>query len=66
MSSAAVVIGIILAPLAIRLMSGLLFGVGPYDPMTLVAVPTLLALISIAASTIPAMRAARRASVSFR
>jgi len=59
-------IGIIVARAAIRLMSGLLFGVGPYDPMTIAAVTAFLALIPIAASTIPAVRAARRASTSFR
>lgn len=61
-----IVIGIVLAPLALRLMSRLLFGVGPFDPVTLLTVAALLAGVSIAASTIPAVRAARLASVSFR
>jgi putative ABC transport system permease protein len=59
-------IGVVLAPIALRLTSGLLFGVGPFDPATLAAVAVLLAGVSVAASTIPAMRAARLASVSFR
>jgi predicted permease len=61
-----VAIGVALAPMALRLTSGLLFGVGPFDPTTLLAVAVLLAGVSIAASTIPAVRAARLASVSFR
>ena len=44
----------------------LLFGVGPFNPATLVAVVALLTAVSIAASTIPAVRAAWCASVSFR
>lgn len=59
-------IGLVLAPMALRLTSGLLFGVGPFDPTTLLAVTVLLAGVSIAASTIPAVRAARLGSASFR
>jgi putative ABC transport system permease protein len=66
LTAAGVAIGIVLAPMALRLTSGLLFGVGPFDPVTLVTVAALLAGVSIAASTIPAVRAARLASVSFR
>ena len=58
--------GVVLAPMALRLTSGLLFGVGPFNPATLLAVSVLLAGVSMAASTIPALRAARLASVSFR
>jgi ABC-type antimicrobial peptide transport system permease subunit len=61
-----VAIGVVLAPMALRLTSGLLFGVSPFDPATLVAVAVLLAGVSVAASTIPAVRAARLASVPFR
>jgi predicted permease len=59
-------VGIVLAPAALRLASGLLFGVGPFDPMTLLAVAALLAVVSLAAATIPALRAARSAVVPFR
>lgn len=59
-------IGVVLAPMALRLTRGLLFGVGPFDPVTLLIVAVLLASVSLAASTIPAVRAARLASVSFR
>ena len=66
LTGAGVAIGIVLAPMALRLTSGLLFGVGPFDPVTLVTVAAVLGGVSIAASTIPAVRAARLASVSFR
>jgi ABC-type antimicrobial peptide transport system permease subunit len=61
-----VAIGLVLAPMTLRWMGGLLFGVGPFDPVTLLAVAGLLAGVSLAASAIPAARAARLASVSFR
>jgi putative ABC transport system permease protein len=61
-----VAIGVVLAPMALRLTGGLLFGVGPFNAATLLAVVALLSAVSIAASTIPALRAARLASVSFR
>jgi predicted permease len=61
-----VAIGVVLAPMALRLASGLLFGVSPFDPTTLLTVAGLLAAVSLSASTIPAVRAARQASVSFR
>jgi len=41
-----------------RLLSGILFGVGARDPMTLVFVPALLAVVSLLACYIPARRAA--------
>jgi putative ABC transport system permease protein len=66
LTAVGVAIGVVLAPMALRLTSGLLFGVGPFDPVTLLTVAALLAGVSIAASTIPAVRAARLASVSFR
>jgi len=40
-----------------RLMSTLLFGVKPTDPLTFVAVPLFLALVALAATWIPARRA---------
>jgi hypothetical protein len=59
-------IGSVATPMALRLTSGLLFGVGPFDPATLVTVTVLLTVVSVAASAIPAIRAARIASTSFR
>jgi putative ABC transport system permease protein len=66
LTAAGIAIGLVLAPMALRLTSGLLFGVGPFDPMTLLTVAALLAGVSIAASAVPAARAAQLASVSFR
>jgi putative ABC transport system permease protein len=42
-----------------RLLSGLLFGVEATDPLTFAAVPALLALTALAATAVPARRAAR-------
>jgi predicted permease len=44
---------------AARLMSGLLFGVDPYDPLTFGAVVAVLTLVALAACGIPARRALR-------
>jgi len=53
------VIGVVATPLALRLASGLLFGVAPFDPWTLAAVAAALAAVSACAAAIPAYRAAR-------
>jgi putative ABC transport system permease protein len=66
LTAVGVAIGIVLASMALRLTSGLLFGVGPFDPVTLLTVAVILAGVSIVASTIPAFRAGRLASASFR
>jgi ABC-type lipoprotein release transport system permease subunit len=42
-----------------RLIAKLLFGVSATDPLTLVAVSSLLALVALAACYIPARRATR-------
>jgi predicted permease len=42
-----------------KLMQGLLFGVAPHDPVTLIGVMVLMAAVGIAACWIPAVRAAR-------
>ena len=42
-----------------RLMQGLLFGVQPHDPVTLVGVSAVMALVGVLACWIPALRAAR-------
>lgn len=42
-----------------RSLSALLFGVQPLDPISFVSAPVLLGLVALAASAIPAMRAAR-------
>jgi ABC-type lipoprotein release transport system permease subunit len=42
-----------------RALEGALFGVTPVDPITLIAVASLLAVVATAASLIPARRAMR-------
>jgi ABC-type antimicrobial peptide transport system permease subunit len=42
-----------------RLIRGLLFGVTPYDPVTLAGVAVVMAAVGIAACWLPALRAAR-------
>ena len=58
---AGLVIGLALAIAAGRVMRApsLLFGLQPSDPATLAAACLLLALVAIAASLVPARRAAR-------
>jgi putative ABC transport system permease protein len=52
-----VVLGILAALVAMRQLSGLLFGVSPYDPVTFGAVALLLMLVALLACYIPARRA---------
>ena len=54
-----VAIGVVATPLSLRLASGLLFGVGAFEPWTLAAVAAALGLVSGCAAAIPAYRAAR-------
>ena len=56
---AGLLIGVMGALAITRLLSGLLFGVTPTDPATLVAVAVLLAIDSIAASLVPPVHATR-------
>jgi putative ABC transport system permease protein len=56
---AGLLIGVMGALAITRLLSGLLFGVTPTDPATFVAVAVLLAIVSIAASLVPAVHATR-------
>jgi ABC-type antimicrobial peptide transport system permease subunit len=51
--------GLVLAPAAALLLGGLLYGVAALDPVTLVAVPVVLALTVAAAVAAPALRATR-------
>ena len=53
------VLGVVGALLVSRLIRGLLFGVEPSDPVTLVAVLTVMGVVGVAACWIPALRAAR-------
>jgi predicted permease len=52
-------LGVVGAILAARVIQGLLFGVEPHDPATFVGVALLIAGIGLAACWIPAVRAAR-------
>ena len=56
---AGVAIGVGLSLGATRLVSSLLFGVTPNDPLTLAGAAVLLAAVALAAGAIPARRAAR-------
>jgi ABC-type antimicrobial peptide transport system permease subunit len=53
------VVGVVGASVAARVIRGLLFGVAPHDPVTFIAVAVMMAAIGIAACWIPALRAAR-------
>ena len=52
-------IGLVAAALLVRLIASLLYGVSPFDAATLAAVSILLAVVALAASYIPARRAAK-------
>lgn len=52
-------VGVVGALLLARLMRGLLFGVAPHDPTTLVGVAVVMGTVGIAACWIPAIRASR-------
>jgi ABC-type antimicrobial peptide transport system permease subunit len=51
-------VGVGLSLAAARTASSMLFGLKPYDPPTLIFAISILALVAIAASYIPARRAA--------
>jgi putative ABC transport system permease protein len=53
------VVGLLGAWAVTRLLSSILFGVSATDPVTFIAVPCLLVLITVVASWLPARRAAR-------
>jgi putative ABC transport system permease protein len=53
------VIGLTLAFAATRLLTSLLYGVGPTDPSTFVVISSLFALVALLACYIPARRAAK-------
>jgi len=61
-----VTIGVALSPAALRLAGSLLFGIGPFDAPTLLAVAGLLAVVAIGSAAIPAARAARLTSPRLR
>jgi ABC-type antimicrobial peptide transport system permease subunit len=54
-----IVVGIVGALFLSRLIAGLLYGVAPSDPMTFGVVVAVLALVTLAASLVPARRATK-------
>jgi putative ABC transport system permease protein len=58
------VAGVILAPIAGRAMSALLYGVSPTDVVTLVVAPVLMLLTALVASIVPGWIAARNQPLS--
>jgi putative ABC transport system permease protein len=56
---AGMLLGIVLSLGLTRLISSLLFGVTPHDPMTFAIVGLLLVAVSLLACAVPALRAAR-------
>jgi putative ABC transport system permease protein len=58
-AGAGVAAGVVAALFLTRLMEGLLYGVAPRDPGTFLGVTLLLGAIALAASAVPAWRAAR-------
>ncbi len=54
-----VAVGLAGAALVSRVLRGLLFGIGPVDPLTFTVMPALLIVVAVGASSIPARRAAR-------
>jgi putative ABC transport system permease protein len=59
LTSMGIGLGLLAAFLATSLLSSLLFGVGARDPVTFVGVGVVLAIVALAASVIPAVRATR-------
>ena len=52
-------VGVVGAFAATRLMSGLLFGVAPHDPLTLIGVAVTMLAVGVGACWLPAIRAAK-------
>jgi ABC-type antimicrobial peptide transport system permease subunit len=52
-------IGIVAGTFVTRVLTGMLFGVTPRDPLTFVGVPVLLLVVAFLACFIPARRATR-------
>jgi putative ABC transport system permease protein len=63
-AAAGVLLGIVGAAASTRFMEGLLFGVTATDPLTFISVAAALSLAALAASYVPALRAARVAPAS--
>ena len=64
LATAGVIIGVSASLFLSHLITGLLYGVTPLDPLTFAAVPLVLLAIAIIASGLPARRAARLSPLS--
>ena len=51
--------GLFIAPLASQVLTGLLYGVRPTDPLSLAGTAGALAIVAILAAVVPAVRASR-------
>ncbi|HTX77981.1 MAG TPA: ABC transporter permease [Terracidiphilus sp.] len=58
-AAAGIVVGVIASAAVTRLLSGMLYGIHPSDPITFAVTSALLLLVSAGASIVPAYRAAR-------
>jgi putative ABC transport system permease protein len=56
--AAGLVLGAIALMVTLRFVEGLLYGVSAFDPIRLMAITAVLALVAILAGLIPALRAA--------
>ena len=54
-----VAIGLVAAAIGARALAAQLYGIGPLDPVTFALVPAMLLAVALAASLLPARRAAR-------
>jgi putative ABC transport system permease protein len=66
LAAAGAFVGLIATPLAFRILSAAVYGVGPWNPGLLAAVGAVLSAVCAGAAAIPAWRAAREASATFR
>jgi predicted permease len=58
-ASGGLALGAVLSIFALRVLKSEVYGIGVYDPVTMVAAPGLLAVIAIAASLLPSLRISR-------
>jgi ABC-type antimicrobial peptide transport system permease subunit len=58
-AGAGIAAGVLAALLLTRVMSGLIYGVGPRDPLTFAAATFVLLAIAAAACAVPGLRATR-------
>jgi predicted permease len=58
-AGAGLIVGMGLSLLALRILRSQLYGVGVYDPVTLIAAPLLLILVALVASLLPVLRISR-------